>query len=64
MIVKDKTSSVSIDREQNFCHNCRHFDYDESWDGEEERSICYCSEYCCLLDWHDIACNDYVETII
>ena len=43
------------------CCDCRFFDYDEWWDGEEEWGVFMCSKGHeeCITNWGTVACEDF-----
>ena len=44
------------------CCNCKSFDYDELWDGEEEIQFFYCDkEHYDHISWDAEPCEDYEE---
>lgn len=44
------------------CSGCKHFEYDESWDGEEEWGIFLCGkDHYDHIGWDAEPCEDYEE---
>lgn len=44
------------------CSGCKHFDYDEFWDGEEETGIFHCGKgHYEHIGWNTEPCEDYEE---
>lgn len=44
------------------CSGCKHFDYDEIWDGEEEIELFCCSKgHDEHIGWNTEPCEDYEE---
>ena len=44
------------------CCNCKSFDYDELWDGEEEVQLFHCDkEHYDHISWDAEPCEDYEE---
>ena len=44
------------------CSECKFFDYDESWDGNEEVELFYCKKgHYDHIGWNTEPCEDYEE---
>ena len=46
------------------CENCKYFDYEESWDGEEEFCFFMCKRnHDNIIGWYKDACEDFLELV-